>query len=726
MQEAKMHQFKITDEPFARGFCSVDSEDLYKKTGNGLLFAARERELNLYEELGLPNARMLLHAVTHFGSGIWSDTEYFTQMAEEHPELADDYNYIIECMDKYNLDKALFSKWTEKETKMFEERCAQGGGHTGHAVPSWSNIAKYGTDGYRKYIEKYRQINKGKDDFYDGLILALDSLDVLGERYHALALERAKSADAKSAKKLLRLAKSFEYCPRLPAKDFCDACAVYALIVTMDWIDSPGHFDWYMWEFWEKTDRSEALEMLDDIWQFWHILRAWNTCIGGSDENGNDKTNDLTYAILEIATKYAYNTPNLTLRVHKGTPEKLLRAAADCLATGCGLPGLYNDEVVCPALERLGIPPQDSHLYVMNGCNQIDIQGKSHMGLEDGEVNLGKAVEFALSGGINTNTGDRLGLDTGSPTDFATFDDFFDAVKRQVIYLADEACRMANKSQKILAECFASPLRAIAIEGCIEKGRGYKDRGPIYGHGQILAEGIADAADSCAIVKKYVYEEKRFTMAQLCDALAANFEGYDEIYETVKNTDLHFGNDIPYVDLIAKELVDCFNSHLLTVPTWRGGFYGGGCSPFDAVAENGIHTGALPNGKKRGESLYADSIGATPGCDVNGPTAVLKSCLNFDQTLPTSGFILNIKFEKTLFDSEKGKDAFISLVKSYFGGGGQMLAVAVVAKNDLEDAKIHPEAHKNLIVRVGGYSDHFINLNPELQDNIIARVSNAI
>ena len=719
-----MYTFKISDEPFAVGFCTPDTDDLYLRTGSGLLTAAKERHLDLYPELGLPNARMYLNSVTHFGCGIWSNTSYFRAVAANNPDLAPDCERIVSIMDKYNLENN--RAWDERDQKMADQRCSFGGGHTGHAVPSWSNIAKYGTDGYRAYIEKYRRINPGKDDFYDGLLLALDSLDVLGERYHSLALEEAEKQDETSARKLRRLARSFETVPKHPANDFCDACAVYTLIVSMDWIDSPGHFDWYMWEFWQRTDHNVAREMLEDVWEFWHILRAWNTVIGGSDENWNDQTNELTYEILDVAAKYAYHTPNLTLRIHRNTPEKLLRAAAKCLATGCGLPGLYNDEVVCPALERLGIPPCDSHRYVMNGCNQIDIQGKSHMGLEDGEVNLGKAVEFVMSNGISTTTGDELGLKTGDPADFATFDEFFDAVKAQVKYLCDEACRMANKSQELMSKCFASPYRSIAIEGCIEKGKGYKDGGPLYGHGQILAEGIADSADSLAMVKKYVYEDKLFTMAELRDAIAANFEGYDYIYDTLKKSPLRFGNDDPYVDSIAAELVDYYNGYLLTKPTWRGGFYGGGCSPFDAVADCGINTGALPNGKKRGETLYADSIGATPGYDRNGPTALLKSCMSFDQTLPTSGFILNIKFDKKMFNTEAGIDNFLAMVKTYFEGGGQQLAVAVVSKEDLADAKIHPERHEDLIVRVGGYSDHFNNLTPEVQDNIIARTDNAV
>ena len=263
----------------------------------------------------------------------------------------------------------------------------------------------------------------------------------------------------------------------------------------------------------------------------------------------------------------------------------------------------------------------------------------------------------------------------------------------------------------------------MTIEGCLERGRGYKDGGPLYGDGQILAEGVADAADSIAAVKKFVFDEHRFTMAELKAALAANFEGFDEIYDTLKRSDLRFGNDIDYVDDIAAELIDDYNNYLLTIPTFRGGHFGGGCSPFTRAAQNGGAVGALPNGKKLGENLYGDSIGATPGRDTHGPTALLKSCLKFDHTLPTSGFILNLKFDRSLFCTERGEDGFIALQRAYFGSGGQQLSVTVVSREDLIDAKKNPDAHRDLIVRVGGYSDYFVNLPAELQDNVIARTN---
>ena len=193
------------------------------------------------------------------------------------------------------------------------------------------------------------------------------------------------------------------------------------------------------------------------------------------------------------------------------------------------------------------------------------------------------------------------------------------------------------------------------------------------------------------------------------------------MYADFKNSGLNFGNDDPYVDGIAKELLDFFNAYLMTKKTWRGGIYSGGCSPFNRAADYGRQTGALPNGKKVGETMFADSIGATPGKDVCGPTALLNSCLAFDHSLAGSGFILNVKFDKALFASDKGQAAFLALWKTYFDRGGQQLSVTVVSRDELVAAMKDPDAHRDLIVRVGGYSDYFVNLKREMQENVLAR-----
>lgn len=209
-------------------------------------------------------------------------------------------------------------------------------------------------------------------------------------------------------------------------------------------------------------------------------------------------------------------------------------------------------------------------------------------------------------------------------------------------------------------------------------------------------------------------------MSQLIDALKVNFEGYEKLYYDFRNCE-KFGNDIEEVDTITARALNRFFTVLKRNNTYRGGVFTGGCSTFSRAAGYGIKTAALPNGKLKGEPLLADSIAATPGRDTKGPTAQIKSVLKYNHTDACSGFVFQNKFEKKMFSSEKGKSSFISLAKTFFAGGGQQYTITVVSPEDLLDAKINPENHRNLIVRVGGYSDYFVNLNSELQDNVIER-----
>ena len=714
-----MYKFKITDEPFARGYLGVDTDNRYKKAGAGYREMAKTMPLSI-DKNGMPDCHITDMAVgTHYDCGQWVNEYLLNGKASGNPELAEDYKYILEQIGGDNL--RFWNHVTLLERDIHDSGAGWGGTWGGHGVPDLIDIARYGTDALREKVNYYRAMNSDVEEFYDGLLYLLDGLDTIGDRLRDLAESEMADADEDRKIKLARVANTFKTCPKSPATTFTEAVHVYVMMYTLDGIDSPGHFDWYMIDFWNNTEYSEARAVLEDLWQFFYDTRSWNLCIGGSDENWNDKTNALTYEILDVCAKYKYNTPNITMRCHRGTPEELYRAAAKTIGAGTGMPTLYNDEAVCPALERMGIRPEHSHLYIMNGCNQIDIQGKSHMGLEDGEVNLGMAVAYAVLNGDYPRWEKRIGLATGEPEELDTFEKFFDAVKKQVKFICDVACNMSNKAQRDYAKYTANPIRTLTIEGCIEKGKDYKDGGPLYGHGQILAEGVPDAIDSIAVIKKFVYDDKKYTLRQFSDALRANWEGFEDMRQEIMAANIRFGNDNPYVDEIGRELVDYYNSYLLTKPTVRGGFFSGGCSPFNRAASYGGRVGALPYGKKDEDKMYGDSIGAVPGKDVNGPTALLQSCLKFDHTLPASGFILNVKFDRKLFNTEKGQNGFIALWKAYFAGKGQQLSATVVSREDLLDAKVNPDEHRGLIVRVGGYSEYFVNLSEDLQDNVIAR-----
>ena len=356
----------------------------------------------------------------------------------------------------------------------------------------------------------------------------------------------------------------------------------------------------------------------------------------------------------------------------------------------------------------------------MSGCNQIDIFGKSHMGLEDGEVCLAKCLQLALADGVCSITGEFISIRTGDPCSFDTYEKLLCAYKKQVEFVTDSVVKQANDSQRIYARYAPNPHRSILMQGCVEKGLDYKCGGPVYNHGQILTEGIADTVDSLAAIKHYVYDTGKYTMAQLTDALAEDFEGYDELYRDFAGFS-KFGNDIEYVDSIYRDVLEHFYRYLMTKRTFRGGIYGGGCSTFQRTARYAEMLGAMPNGKKKDSLIIADSIGSVPGGDTNGPTALINSVLNFEHTLAKSGNALNMKFNKAAFTTPVGKEAFVAVAKTYFAGGGQQLSVNVVSAQELISAQKDPDSYRNIVVRVGGYSEYFVNLPKGLQDNIIKR-----
>ncbi len=658
-----------------------------------------------------------------FGSGFAVDDGQFRRNEEQYPELADELRSIHEEVRKYSTGALLEARKDRYLADLASTGACWGGGWAGHSNPDYDRLLSLGTRGIRDLIRTYRTENPEENDFYDGCEIVMDAVDTLGSRFLALAERRAaEAADDEERAVYEKLAETFRIIPENPAPDMCAAVCLFWMVFTFDGIDSPGRLDQFFLPAWKATDPEEAMLWMDRLWQAFHRTRTWNLCISGSDENWNDMTNEVTWAVLDLAEKYRYQTPNITMRVHRNTPEALWKRAAEVLSTGIGMPALYNDEVMCPALEKMGIPPVHSHLYCMNGCNQVDIMGKSHMGLEDGEVNFGKCLEFALWDGFDTMRGEQVSIHTGNAAKFTSFEQLMTALYRQIDHVTDASVTLSLCSQMTYARTAPSPLRSCLLEGCLETGRDYKNGGPLYGDGQILSEGMPDCVDSLAAIKKFVFDEGRYSMPELLAALRDNFEGHEEMRAVLK-TSPKFGNDDPYVDGIMKEVSDHWFAYLKTKYTFRGGVFAGGCSTFSRAANNGRCCPALPNGHLRGDPMFADCIGAVPGQDVSGPTAAVKSALVYDQTEVTSGFVFQLRFDKAVFGTEKGMESFIHLAKTYFTGGGQQLSINVLSADELKEAQIHPEQYGDLIVRVGGYSDYFVRLSRDLQDNVIARTS---
>ena len=708
-------------EPLLYGFFKDESLELGERTALALLECARHKEIG-FDRNHLPYFKFETD-VACFGfadsfSYMWGS---FPEAIKEHPEYEDQFNAWWKRMTRHEHKKRLLNP--PEYNALADSQAIWGGGWGGHANPDFGRIVNIGTDGVREIIERCKKLgNPDSEWLYRACGYVMDALDILGERYCALAKEKAAAeTDPKIKKYYEDAVKAFEVIPKKPAYDFTSAVHAFWLTFTADGIDSPGRFDQYMIDMWNKSeDKEEARDTLERLWESFHDCRVWNLCLSGSDENWNDETNELSYEILAMAREKMYQTPNITLRVHRNTPEKLWDAITDTLATGIGMPALYNDEIVCPALEKIGIPACDAHEYCMNGCNQIDIMGKSHMGLEDGEVNFAKCLEFALHNGKNTLNGETVSIETGDMRGAESYEEVENAFMEQLEYLTYMSCMGANRAQHMRAAFGPNPYRSCLIEGCLEKGIDYRNGGPLYGHGQILSEGLPDAGDSLWAIKKLVFIEKKYTMAELIDALEADFEGYDQLYYDFKNCD-KFGNDIEGVDEITAKLNNRFFQILKRHHTYRGGVFTGGCSTFSRAAGYGRGTGALPNGRKKGDPMLADSIAAVPGCDTHGPTSLIKSVLKYNHVEAGSGFVFQNKFDKKIFATEKGRESFKALAKAFFAGGGQQYTVTVVNPEDLIEAQKNPDKYRNLIVRVGGYSDYFVNLEKGLQDNVIAR-----
>ncbi|MBR5514733.1 MAG: hypothetical protein IKU52_00855 [Clostridia bacterium] len=716
---------RIKIDPLAYGFFKNEDAEIIERTADALVEGAKNIEIAF-------NRHLLPHVWCHVSGGAGFSYEYgldynfdpsrLEQRIEKYPQHAE---YITRVRDGFRFfhDGCYRDYYTATQRVMMESGAMWGGTWEGHSNPDFGRIINLGTNGIRKLIAEYKEKNLYDTDwFYRALEKTLDAIDIFGDRFRELAIKlAAETDDPKTKKRYERTAEAFAVIPREPAYDFNSAILAFWFIFSFDGVDSPGRFDQYMYRCYAvEQDKEERAEMLERLWETFHDSRTWNLCLAGSDENWNDTANELTFDILKLAAEKKYETPNLTLRVHRNTSEELWEQIAKTTASGIGMPALYNDEIVCPALESIGIPPVHSHEYCMNGCNQIDIFGKSHMGLEDGEVFFAKCLEYTLHSGKNALNGNIETLFSGNAREFKTYEDLERAFYKQLEYATFLACTWANSAQAHRAKYKPNPLRSLLIEGCIEKGKDYRNGGPLYGHGQILAEGIADAGDSLYAVKKLVFDEKKYTMDELITALEANWEGYEKMRAEFANCE-KFGNDCDEVDAITAKMLNRFFKVLKRTNTYRGGVYTGGCSPFSRAAGYGRQLAAMPNGRKAKDPIIADSTGPVPGCAYNGPTAILNSVLKFDHWNAGSGFILNVKFDKTLFDTEQGYANFIALAKAYFGMGAQQLTSTVIDPAELLDALEHPENHKDLIVRVGGFSAKFVEIDRGLQENVIKR-----
>jgi len=662
-----------------------------------------------------------------FGSGIYCNTRSTEELKKQSPQ----WQEYIDALIAFWLKMIPASRINYPEDERFMNgQNVYWAGWGGHAVLGFDQILAEGTDGIRRTINHYliNEHDPEKRAFRQALLIVCDGIDAFALNYAKSALDMIENeTDEKRLRELATIAYHCSYIPKQGARTFPEALQSFWFIHLLDGNDSPGRFDQFMFPYYQKDidsgnlTQDEVQDWIDHLWKRFNDTRSWNVCVGGLRPDGSDGTNDLTFMALEATRRIKKVAPNLSLRLHKNSPLELWKKAIDVIETGVGMPALYNDDVFVPALMRYGISEEDARDYAMNGCSQVDIQGQSHIGLEDGEMNLLKCLELALHDGFDLNTKCQIGPHTGDPQKFSTFDQVWQAYTIQVEFFSRRLTDASNIVQKAHAETSPNLFRSVFIKGCIEKGQDFKAGGPKYNHGQILTQGIANTADSLAVIKKLVFEENRISMDELLNAIDQDFpdESFRQllIHEVPK-----FGNDDDYVDSIAERGIDHFYRLLNTYKTWRGGIYGGGSIVFTRAVSFGGKVGATPDGRKAHTPL-ADSVGPTQGRDLNGPTAVFNSVAKIPQILAQSAYVLNIKFTPRIVRDDK--DKVIALFQTYFSKGGQQIQINVVDKETLIRAKEHPEQYDGLIVRVGGFSGYFKHLSPAHQDDVIARTEHS-
>ncbi|MBC7227899.1 MAG: glycyl radical protein [Thermoflexales bacterium] len=565
------------------------------------------------------------------------------------------------------------------------------------------------------------------------------------EKAEALA---AREPDPQRRRELLRIAEICRHVPAHPPRDFWEAIQYYWFVhlgVTTElntWDSfSPGRLDQHLYPFYRKgleegtLTREQAEELLQCLWIKFNnqpappkvgVTAAESATytdfaqinLGGLREDGSDGVNELTYLILDVVEEMRLLQPSASIQVSKKSPDAFIKRAARIIRTGFGQPSVFNADLVVQELLRQGKSLADARNGGTSGCVETGAFGKESYILT-GYMNLPKILEITLHNGVDPRTGRRIGLETGDPRDFETFDDLFAAFERQLRYFVDVKVRGNNVIERLYARYMPAPFLSILIDDCIAKGKDYHDGGARYNTTYIQGVGLGSITDSLTAIRYHVFDRRTVSMDELLSALRSDFAGQESLRQTLLHRTPKYGNDDDYADGVMRSVFEAYFRAVDGRPNTKGGRYHINLLPTTVHVYFGSVTGALPDGRKAGMPL-SEGISPVQGADRRGPTAVLKSAAKMDHAR-TGGTLLNQKFNPSLLKSEEGLDKFVQLIRTYFRLDGHHIQFNVVDAATLRAAQEHPEEYRSLIVRVAGYSDYFCDLTKALQDEIIAR-----
>jgi formate C-acetyltransferase len=625
----------------------------------------------------------------------------------------------------------------------------------GHTVAG-KNIWSMGFIDFKKLIQEFiKELDFFRDpdafakrEQLKAMDITADAIITYAERHSRKALELAEKENNPTRKR--ELEKIAEICSRVPAqapRTFWEALQHYwfihlGVITEYNTWDAfnPGRLDQHLYPFYKKDisegiiTKENAIELLQAFWIKFNNQPAppkvgvtaeesgtytdfCNINLGGLKEDGSDGVNELSHILLDVIEEMRILQPSSNIQISEKTPDDFIKRALKIIKTGFGQPSVFNADIIIQELTRQGKSLVDARNGGASGCVETGAFGKEAYILT-GYFNLVKILEVCLNNGIDPLTGKQVGLPTGNPTSFKTFEELLVAYSKQIKHFID----IKIKGNLIIERIWAqnpSPFLSIIIDDCIVNGKDYNDGGAKYNTSYIQIVGMGSITDCLASLKYNIYDHNNYNMENLLEALENNFDGFEELRQKLISKTPKYGNDTDYADSITQQIFEIVYNAINDRPNTRGGVHRINLLPTTVHIYFGKVTGATSDGRKAHMPL-SEGISPVQGMDINGPTSVIKSAGKIDHKR-TGGTLLNQKFSPKFFSNESGINNVAHLIRSYFKMGGHHIQFNVVSANTLRAAQDSPAQYHNLIVRVAGYSDYYINLGKDLQDEIIKR-----
>ena len=589
-----------------------------------------------------------------------------------------------------------------------------------------------------------------KINFYRAAVLVSEGIITLANRYADQSEQLARTEqDAGRKAELLAIAGNCRRVPEQPPTTFYEAIQMVwftqlgSILSENSLALNLGRFDQYMYPYFaadiEKglLTKEQAQELIEALWiklSEWVWAISSNTAkffagynsfqnltVGGRTRDGRDATNELSYMCLQATANVKTHQPGLSVRIHPDSPDEFMLAVCRLISAGTGFPAVHNDRVGSAMLVAAGLSPEDARDWSNCGCVVPHFR-KIGEWTSAVSVNLAAAVEYALNQGKSRIDGKQMGLAEQPAAEFASYEEVKAAVFRQIAYLVKHSVIGTITAQQIHAEMVPRPYLSMLVDGCLEKGKDLSKGGAKYNVGPVLTGiGVADMANSLAMIRKLVFEEKKSTLAEICAALDADWVGYEELRQAALACP-KYGNDIDTVDSIAVEISEFYHREIHAYKDYFGSPFNSAFMGISNYIPAGSVIGATPDGRKSGTPL-TEGVSPHAGTDLTSPTAAMRSVAKINHDVHSGGTLLNVKLAPELLKTERNLKNLAAIIRAYFALGAFHVQFNVISAETLRKAQEHPEDYRDMLVRVAGYSTQFVNLSREAQDAIIERTT---